>query len=298
MLHTNLGRAPLSEAAREALIAASGYVDVEYDLGDGARARGPGRAGRARAALPDAGDVMVVNNGAAALLLAVTVLAGGREVVWSRGELVEIGDGFRLPDLLPAPARRCARSGPPIAPREADYIAAIGERTGCMLKVHPSNFQMTGFTSAVPIGELGRARAAAGRRHRFGAARGRQPASDEPDIAGALRAGADLVTASGDKLLGGPQAGLIAGRADLVAGCGAIRSPAPCGSTSSRLRRSRRRSAVREHRPRSHSTPTPESCACAPRRLRAQLGDDARCRAEQRGRRRRQRPGVCCPAGR
>jgi L-seryl-tRNA(Ser) seleniumtransferase len=206
VLHTNLGRAPLSDAARDAVLAAAGYVDVEYDLAGGARApRGRGALAALRLALPDAGDVMVVNNGAAALLLAVTVLAAGREVVWSRGELVEIGDGFRLPDLVACTGATLREVGTTNRTAAADYAAAIGERTGCVLKVHTSNFRMTGFTSSVAIEELSRL--------------GPPLVVDVGSglIAGALRSGADVVTASGDKLLGGPQAGIIAGRADLIA---------------------------------------------------------------------------------
>jgi L-seryl-tRNA(Ser) seleniumtransferase len=218
VLHTNLGRAPLSQAARHALHAAAGYVDVEYDLVEGVRApRGRGTLSALRAALPDAGDVMVVNNGAAALLLAVTVLASGREIVWSRGELVEIGDGFRLPDLATATGATVREVGTTNRTTIADYVAAVGDRTGCLLKVHPSNFRMTGFTSSVAISEL----AGLGPPLVVDVGSG-LPAPDrllpdEPDIAGALRSGADVVTASADKLLGGPQAGIIAGRADLIA---------------------------------------------------------------------------------
>jgi L-seryl-tRNA(Ser) seleniumtransferase len=218
VLHTNLGRAALSEAAREALIAASGYVDVEYDLAEGRRAaRGRGTLAELRAALPDAGDVMVVNNGAAALLLAVTVLASGREVVWSRGELVEIGDGFRLPDLVSCTGATLREVGTTNRTTRDDYVAAVSERTGCVLKVHTSNFRMTGFTSTVAIADL----AGLGPPLVVDVGSGLlvpdRVLPDEPDIAGALRAGADVVTASGDKLLGGPQAGLIAGRADIIA---------------------------------------------------------------------------------
>jgi len=220
VLHTNLGRAPLSDAAREALLVAAGYVDVEYDIGDGRRAsRGRGALAALRIALPDAGDVMVVNNGAAALLLAVTVLAAGREVVWSRGELVEIGDGFRLPDLVACTGATLREVGTTNRTTRADYVAAVGERTGCVLKVHPSNFQMTGFTSSVPIGELTGLGVPVVVDVGSGLLRPDRLLPDEPDIAGALRAGADVVTASGDKLLGGPQAGIIAGNADLIARC-------------------------------------------------------------------------------
>ncbi|GAC1340372.1 MAG: L-seryl-tRNA(Sec) selenium transferase [Candidatus Dormibacteria bacterium] len=218
VLHTNLGRAALSEAAVAALSAAAGYVDVEFDLATGARARrGRGAMDALRAALPDAGDVLVVNNGAAALLLAVTTLAAGREVVWSRGEMVEIGDGFRLPDLVTSTGALLREVGTTNRTTRDDYAAAIGERTGCLLKVHPSNFRLTGFTAAVPVAEL----AGLGPPLIVDVGSGLLSADrllpDEPDIATTLRAGADLVTASGDKLLGGPQAGLIAGRTDLVA---------------------------------------------------------------------------------
>ncbi len=220
VLHTNLGRAPLSAAARDALTAASGYVDVEFDLADGTRAtRGRATLAALHAALPEAGDVMVVNNGAAAVLLAVTVLASGREVVWSRGELVEIGDGFRLPDLVACTGATLREVGTTNRTTLADYVAAIGEPTGCVLKVHPSNFRMTGFTSSVAISELAGLGPPLVVDVGSGLLAPDRLLPDEPDIATALRAGADVVTASGDKLLGGPQAGLIAGRADLIARC-------------------------------------------------------------------------------
>ena len=170
-----------------------------------------------RAALPDAGDVMVVNNGAAALLLAVTVLASGREVVWSRGELVEIGDGFRLPDLATSTGATVREVGTTNRTTKADYVAAIGDRTGCLLKVHTSNFRMTGFTSSVAIGELVGLGPPLVVDVGSGLLAPDRLLPDEPDIAGALRSGADVVTASADKLLGGPQAGIIAGRAALIA---------------------------------------------------------------------------------
>ena len=218
VLHTNLGRAPLSDAARDALLAAAGYVDVEYDLAGGTRApRGRGTLNALRAALPDAGDVMVVNNGAAALLLAVTVLAAGREVVWSRGELVEIGDGFRLPDLVACTGAVLREVGTTNRTTLADYVAALGDRTGCVLKVHTSNFRMTGFTSSVAIRELAGLGSPLVVDVGSGLLAPDRLLPDEPDVGGALRAGADVVTASGDKLLGGPQAGLIAGSAELIA---------------------------------------------------------------------------------
>jgi L-seryl-tRNA(Ser) seleniumtransferase len=218
VLHTNLGRAALSAAAREAVAVAAAYVDVEFDLSTGKRAaRGRGTLAALRARLPDAGDVFVVNNGAAALLLATTVLAQGREVVWSRGEMVEIGDGFRLPDLVACSGARLREVGTTNRTTRADYVAAIGADTGCVLKVHPSNFRMAGFTSSVAVAELTGLGVPLVVDVGSGLPAPDPVLPDEPDIAGALRAGADLVTASGDKLLGGPQAGIIAGDAELVA---------------------------------------------------------------------------------
>ena len=218
ILHTNLGRASLSDAARDALLAASAYVDVEYDLRDGARAsRGRGALAALRHALPDAGDVMVVNNGAAALVLAIATLSTGREVVWSRGELVEIGDGFRLPDLVASTGAVVREVGTTNRTTLADYAAAIGDSTGCILKVHPSNFRLTGFTGDVGVDELATLGAPLIVDVGSGLLAPERLLPDEPDITTALRSGAHLVTASGDKLLGGPQAGIIAGRADLVA---------------------------------------------------------------------------------
>jgi L-seryl-tRNA(Ser) seleniumtransferase len=197
---------------------AAAYVDVEFDLSTGKRAaRGRGTLAALRARLPDAGDVLVVNNGAAALLLATTVLAQGREVVWSRGEMVEIGDGFRLPDLVACSGARLREVGTTNRTTRADYVAAIGADTGCVLKVHPSNFRMAGFTSSVAVAELTGLGVPLVVDVGSGLPAPDPVLPDEPDIAGALRAGADLVTASGDKLLGGPQAGIIAGDAELVA---------------------------------------------------------------------------------
>jgi L-seryl-tRNA(Ser) seleniumtransferase len=150
------------------------------------------------------------------LLLAITVLGAGREVIWSRGELVEIGDGFRLPDLVACTGATVREVGTTNRTTRADYVAALGERTGCVLKVHPSNFRLTGFTASVAVDQL----ASLGPPLIVDVGSGLLAPDpllpDEPDIATSLRAGADLVTASGDKLLGGPQAGLIAGRAELI----------------------------------------------------------------------------------
>jgi L-seryl-tRNA(Ser) seleniumtransferase len=217
VLHTNLGRAPLSEAAVEAVRAASGTTDVELDLATGRRARrGRGALAALARAVPAAGAVHVVNNGAAALVLAATALARGREIVVSRGELVEIGDGFRVPDLLASTGARLREVGTTNRTSLADYAAAIGPETGFVLKVHPSNFQVTGFTSAVGPAELATLGVPVVADIGSGLLVPEPLLPDEPDAATALRDGAALVTASGDKLLGGPQAGLLLGREDLV----------------------------------------------------------------------------------
>ena len=155
LLHTNLGRAPLSAAARDALAASAGPTDVEYDLATGQRARrGRGALDALRAACPQAEDVHVVNNNAAALVLAATALARDREIIVSRGEMVEIGDGFRLPDLLASTGARLREVGTTNRTAAGDYAAAIGPDTGFILKVHPSNFRVLGFTSEATIAEL------------------------------------------------------------------------------------------------------------------------------------------------
>ncbi|MEP6698041.1 MAG: L-seryl-tRNA(Sec) selenium transferase [Pseudonocardiales bacterium] len=212
LLHTNLGRAPLSAAAVEALIAASGTTDVEYDLDTGERAaRGRSAVKALAAAVPDAEAVHVVNNGAAALVLVATALAAGREIVVSRGEMVEIGAGFRIPDLLVCTGARLREVGTTNRTALADYAEAIGDSTGFVLKVHTSNFLVTGFTSGVEIGELATLGVPVVADIGSGLLAPHPLLPDEPDAATALKAGATLVTASGDKLLGGPQAGLMLG---------------------------------------------------------------------------------------
>jgi L-seryl-tRNA(Ser) seleniumtransferase len=224
LLHTNLGRAPLSAAARAALAASAGSTDVEFDLATGQRARrGRGALDALRMACPQAEDVHIVNNNAAALVLAATALASGREIIVSRGEMVEIGDGFRLPDLLACTGARLREVGTTNRTTAADYAAAIGPDTGFILKVHPSNFRILGFTSEATIAEVAAMAAAPGRGPGpvvadigSGLLAPEPVLPDEPDAASALASGAALVTASGDKLLGGPQAGLLLGRAGLV----------------------------------------------------------------------------------
>ncbi|MEU0565397.1 L-seryl-tRNA(Sec) selenium transferase, partial [Nonomuraea sp. NPDC005983] len=172
------------------------------------------------AAVPAAGAVHVVNNNAAALALAATALAAGREIVISRGELVEIGDGFRLPELLTSTGARLREVGTTNRTTVDDYAGAIGPDTGFVLKVHPSNYRIEGFTRTPGVGELAGLCAREGvplvADAGSGLLRPEPLLPDEPDAATWLASGADLVTASGDKLLGGPQCGLLLGRADLV----------------------------------------------------------------------------------
>jgi L-seryl-tRNA(Ser) seleniumtransferase len=217
LLHTNLGRAPLSPAACDALQAAAGCTDVEFDLPAGERGRrGRGTLAALAAAVPAAEAVAVVNNNAAALVLAATALASGREIVVSRGELIEIGDGFRLPDLLESTGARLREVGTTNRTSAADYQAAIGPQTGFLLKVHTSNYRIEGFTSAASIAELAGLGVPVVADIGSGLLAPSAVLPDEPDADSALRAGAALVTASGDKLLGGPQAGLLLGRGELV----------------------------------------------------------------------------------
>jgi L-seryl-tRNA(Ser) seleniumtransferase len=221
VVHTNLGRAPLpaSAAARVAAVAAS-YSNLEFDLAAGERGSRETHAERRLRALLGAEAAVVVNNNAAAVLLAVNTLAEGREVLVSRGELVEIGGSFRLPDLLHKAGARLREVGTTNRTRLADYEAALGPDTGLVLKVHPSNFRMVGFTAAASLRDL-----AALTRPRgvplvedlgSGALGSLPPAIEEPTVAERLQAGADLVTFSGDKLVGGPQAGLAAGGRAIV----------------------------------------------------------------------------------
>ena len=217
VLHTNLGRAPLSPAAAAAAAAAAGaYTNVELDLETGRRGeRGAPLAGLLRR-LTGAPAALVVNNNAAGTLLALAALARGREVVVSRGELVEIGGSFRMPDVMRLSGARMMEVGTTNRTRLSDYEEAIGERTGALLRVHTSNYRITGFTESASLAEL----SALARRRGVpliddlgsGAL---EPIADEPTVPDSLVL-ADLVLFSGDKLLGGPQAGIVLGRADLV----------------------------------------------------------------------------------
>ncbi|RBY83150.1 L-seryl-tRNA(Sec) selenium transferase [Blastococcus sp. TF02A-26] len=221
LVHTNLGRAPLSVAAVAAVAAAAGTTDVELDLGTGRRGpRGEAALAALRAAVPAAEAAIVVNNCAAALALVATALGQGRELVIARGELVEIGDGFRIPELLESTGARLREVGTTNRVTVEDYTRALGPDTGAVLKVHPSNFVVRGFTREVPVGGLAAALAGTGVPLVADIGSGlpgpHSALPGEPDLQTTLADGADLVLASGDKLLGGPQAGLVLGRADLV----------------------------------------------------------------------------------
>jgi L-seryl-tRNA(Ser) seleniumtransferase len=221
LVHTNLGRAPLSAAAVDAIVAAAGHCDVEFDLATGARSRrGAGALDALARAVPAAEAVAVVNNNAAALVLAATALRrpDADEIVVSRGELIEIGDRFRLPDLLASTGARLREVGTTNRTTVADYAGATGPRTAFILKVHPSNYRIEGFTAAATVSELAGLDCDVPVVFDIGSGllTPHPVLPDEPSAATALRDGAALVTASGDKLLGGPQAGLLLGRAGLV----------------------------------------------------------------------------------
>jgi L-seryl-tRNA(Ser) seleniumtransferase len=218
LVHTNLGRAPLAGAAlaRVAEIGA-GYSNLEYDLEAGERGSRQDHLAELLQRLTGAEAALVVNNNAAAVLLALAALAEGREVVVSRGELIEIGDGFRIPDVLARSGARLVEVGTTNRTRAADYEHAIGPDTAVLLRVHQSNFRVVGFSERPQLAEL----AELARVHQLplvddlgsGAL---VRVGDEPTPAESLRAGADLVCFSGDKLLGGPQAGVVVGRGELV----------------------------------------------------------------------------------
>jgi L-seryl-tRNA(Ser) seleniumtransferase len=223
VLHTGLGRAPLPEdAARAAARAATGYADLEVERETGRRGRRSGRAELLAAALTGAEDGLVVNNGAAGLLLALAALARGKQVLVSRGELIEIGGEFRIPEILAASGAHLVEVGTTNRTRVGDYRAAVTSKTALILKVHPSNYRVVGFTAETAAADLAALAAKAGLPFVYDLGSGlldHVPGlpPDEPSAAGALRDGANLVVFSGDKLLGGPQAGVVLGRADLVA---------------------------------------------------------------------------------
>jgi L-seryl-tRNA(Ser) seleniumtransferase len=224
LLHTNLGRAPLAADALSAISrVAAGYSNLEYDLARGQRGHRHAHAERLLTDLTGAEAALVVNNNAAAALVVLAALAAGREVIVSRGELVEIGGGFRVPDVLAQSGATLREVGTTNRTRVADYAAAIGERTALLLRVHRSNFRIEGFTEQPSLADL----TALGREFNLPVIEdqgsGWLGADDPPEalrgetpVGASLSAGADLVLFSGDKLLGGPQAGLIVGRAALI----------------------------------------------------------------------------------
>ncbi len=218
IVHTNLGRAPLPEAAiARAIEVGGGYSNLEYDLERGSRGSRQDHLASILERLTGAQAALVVNNNAAAVLLALAALAEGREVLVSRGELIEIGDGFRIPDVLARSGARLVEVGTTNRTRAQDYERAIGAETAVLLRVHQSNFRVVGFTELPALGELSQIAKGAGLPLVDDLGSGALvPLGDEPTAKGSLAAGADLVCFSGDKLLGGPQAGIVVGRADLV----------------------------------------------------------------------------------
>ena len=222
VVHTNLGRSSLSDAARQKVLEAAGYCNLEFDLATGLRGRRGQRVETLICELTGSDDALVVNNCAAAAFFVLMVLAAGREVIISRGELVEIGGDFRVPDVLARAGVMLREVGTTNRTKLADYEAEINENTAMILRVHPSNYRIVGFTAAPTLPELA------------GLARERNillyedagsgvitdltnaGLTDEPLIGNSLAEGADIVTFSGDKLLGGPQAGIIVGRGDLI----------------------------------------------------------------------------------
>jgi L-seryl-tRNA(Ser) seleniumtransferase len=223
ILHTGLGRAPLpTEAIRAASRAAKGYTDLEVERSSANRRTRGANAEFLLAAMTGAEAAFVVNNNAGALVLMLAALARRKEVLVSRGELIEIGGEFRLPDIMTASGAKLVEVGTTNRTRTADFRAALSDRTGLILKVHPSNYRVVGFTDAAPATDLAALAANHGVPFAYDLGSGLLERThgvpdDEPSAAEALGAGADVVTFSGDKLLGGPQAGIAAGRADLIA---------------------------------------------------------------------------------
>ena len=217
IVHTNLGRAPLGRTAIDRVAAlAGGYTNLEYDLSEGRRGSRAVHASTLVTRLTGAEAAVVVNNNAAAVLLTLAALAAGREVIISRGELVEIGGGFRVPDVLRQSGAILREVGTTNRTRAADYAAAIGDRTAILLRVHPSNFRIEGFTERPSLAEI--VRVGEGPRIPVvedlgsGCLKAVNGIEGEPTVGESIAAGVAVCTFSGDKLLGGPQAGVIAGR--------------------------------------------------------------------------------------
>jgi len=223
VIHTNLGRAPLSESAIDHVAAvARGYASLEYDLARGARGRRDVHAEALLCRLTGAEAAVVVNNNAAATMILLAAIATGREVIVSRGELVEIGGGFRVPDVMAQSGAVLREVGTTNKTRAADYAAAITEKTALILRVHPSNFRIEGFTERPELTDL----VTLGKTFNIPVAEdlgsgyisdvNRMPIGSEPDVHQTIAAGVDACCFSGDKLLGGPQAGIIVGRTAIV----------------------------------------------------------------------------------
>jgi L-seryl-tRNA(Ser) seleniumtransferase len=218
VVHTNLGRAPLAPAALDRVReVARGYSNLEYALDRGARGSRQHHIGSILGQLTGAEAALVVNNNAGAVLLALAALAEGREVLVSRGELIEIGDGFRIPDVLARSGARLVEVGTTNRTRATDYERAIGSETAAILRVHQSNFRVVGFTERPSLEELAAVAAGSGLPLVDDLGSGAfVTLEDEPTARESLAAGAELVCFSGDKLLGGPQAGIVVGSAELV----------------------------------------------------------------------------------
>ena len=223
IIHTNLGRAPLADEAVQAVArAAAGYTDLEIDRASGARGSRGARAELILAALTGAEAALIVNNCAAALVLTLAALAKGKKVLVSRGELIEIGGEFRIPDIMRASGARLVEVGTTNRTRAADFRNGVDDATAAILQVHPSNYRVVGFTAAATTAQLAQIATKASIPLLFDVGSGLLDAErgfpgEEPTVHQALEDGADLVTFSGDKLVGGPQAGCIVGRADLIA---------------------------------------------------------------------------------
>jgi L-seryl-tRNA(Ser) seleniumtransferase len=223
IIHTNLGRAPLSQAALAAVqAAAAGYVALEYDLAAGERGSRAVHAGNLLTHLTGAEAALVVNNNAAAVLLMLTALCRDREVIISRGQLVEIGGGFRVPDVMAQSGARLVEVGTTNRTHLRDYAAAVNEKTAAILVAHHSNFKIVGFTSEPSLAELAELAQAEKILLLYDQGSGAMLDSSiyglapEPMVADSLKAGVDVIAFSGDKLLGGPQAGILCGRRDLI----------------------------------------------------------------------------------
>jgi L-seryl-tRNA(Ser) seleniumtransferase len=219
VIHTNLGRAPLARAAWDAMADATGYCDLEYNLDSGGRGSRTTRLEPLLREASGAEAAFAVNNAAAALVLALAALAGGRGVVVSRGELIEIGGSFRLPDIMGASGARLVEVGTTNRTRADDYGG--GDDVGAILTLHPSNYRIVGFVAQPTLPELAAVARKRGVPLLYDTGSGLLAGAggalvDEPSVTGALRDGADVVLCSADKLLGGPQAGLLFGRADLI----------------------------------------------------------------------------------